>query len=288
MKIAFIGLGNMGLPMAQNLLKAGYELTVYNRTKAKAEPLQSQGAKVADTPRQAAEGADVVISMLSDDAALEQVVFEEDGLMAGLREQGIHLSMSTIGVDMACKLKRAHNERNQTYLSAPVMGRPDAAQAAKLRILLAGPESARKQVLPIVEKLGQEVFEISEESEQGNVVKIAMNFLIASMLETLAEAQALVKKNGVDMYTFMSVVNGFFQSPIYKNYGAIMTDQKFEPAGFKMRLGLKDVNLALHAAQNVGADLPLGELIQRDFIHGIEEGRGEMDWTAIALNYLLE
>ncbi|WP_010502689.1 NAD(P)-dependent oxidoreductase [Paenibacillus elgii] len=281
MEVSFIGLGNMGFPMAQNLLQAGYELIIFNRTPEKAEPLMHQGARYAGTPLEAAKESNLVITMLSDDAALEEVVMGPNGILNGLPEKGIHISASTISVDLARKLSTSHAERKQYFVSATVLGRPDAAKAAKLRILLAGPEQARQRAIPVLAAMGQEIFEIGDHGEEGNVVKIGVNFLIASMLEALSEAQLMVEKYGVEPARFMDVVNALFQSPVYQNYGAIMTEQRFEPAGFKMKLGLKDVELAIKAAQSVHAPLPLGQLIQNHFSVGMAQGYGEMDWTAL-------
>lgn len=281
MKITFIGLGNMGFPMAQNLLNAGYELIVYNRTYEKVAPLIAQGARFAKTPLEAAKESDIVITMLSDDAALEQVVMGPDGILNGLPERGIHISASTISVEMARKLSAVHEERSQYLISATVLGRPDAAKAAKLRIILAGPEEARQRVIPIMETLGQEIFVIGDHSEGGNIVKIGVNFLIASMLEALSEAQLMVEKYDVEPARFMNVVNALFQSPVYQNYGAMMTERRFEPAGFKMKLGMKDVELAIKSAKTVNASLPLGHLIHANFGEGMARGYGELDWTAL-------
>lgn len=223
----------------------------------------------------------MVITMLSDDAALEEIVEGPNGILNGLSEKGIHISASTISVDLARELSAAHAERKQYFVSATVLGRPDAAKAAKLRIILAGPEQARQQLIPVLEQLGQEIFEIGDYSEEGNVVKIGVNFLIASMLEALSETQLMVGKYGIEPARFMDVVNALFQSPLYQNYGAIMTEQRFEPAGFKMKLGLKDVALAIEAAQSVQAPLPLGQLIHHHLSEGIAHGYGEMDWTAL-------
>ncbi|WHY20405.1 NAD(P)-dependent oxidoreductase [Paenibacillus sp. G2S3] len=285
MKISFIGLGKMGFPMAQNLLEAGNELIVFNRTREKAQPLIDQGAHYSETPLEAAQKSDMVITMLSDDAALKEIVEGPNGILNGLSEKGIHISASTISVELARKLSAAHAERKQYFVSATVLGRPDAAKAAKLRIILAGPEQARQQLIPVLEQLGQEIFEIGDYSEEGNVVKIGVNFLIASMLEALSETQLMVEKYGIESARFMDVVNALFQSPLYRNYGAIMTEQRFEPAGFKMMLGLKDVALAIEAAQSVQAPLPLGQLIHHHLSEGIAHGYGEMDWTAL-IRYL--
>ncbi len=279
-KITFIGLGNMGLPMAQNLLHAGHQLILYNRTYDKAASLIAQGAEFAQTPREAAAG-DLVITMLSDDTALEQVVMGADSIVQGMPTNGIHISASTISVEMAQKLSAVHEKQEQHFISATVLGRPDAAKAAKLRIILAGPETARQRVIPVLQALGQEIFQIGDVGASGNVAKIGVNFLIASMLEALAEAQLMVGKHGVEPAVFMNVVNALFQSPVYQNYGAIMTERRFEPAGFKMKLGIKDVELARQAAKAVNAPLPLGDLMQSHFAKGMAQGYGDLDWTAL-------
>jgi 3-hydroxyisobutyrate dehydrogenase-like beta-hydroxyacid dehydrogenase len=286
MKIGFIGLGNMGLPMAQNLLKAGYDLIVYNRTPDKASPLTELGVPLAASPKQGSIDCDAVITMMADDKALEAVTFGDDGILNGLGEGGIHISSGTISVALAAKLSEVHKTKKQHYLSAPVIGRPDAAKNAKLRILLAGPEIARQEARPILEALGQQIFDFGNESSKANAVKLGVNFLIVSMLESFAEVQALIAKHDIEPKEFMDVVYAFFQSPVYQNYGTIMTEQRFDPAGFLMTLGLKDVGLALDAARDVNAALPLGELVQKNLEQGVAAGRGELDWTALLLNYL--
>ena len=286
MKIAFLGLGNMGTPMATNLMDAGYGLVLYNRTAQKAGAFLERGARLAETPRETVTGCDIAITMLANDDAVEQVVFGSDGLIHGLPENSIHISSSTISVDLARKLSSEHESRNQDFVSAPVIGRPDAAKAAKLRILLAGRETVRKKVMPVLECLGESIFEIGDECEKSNVVKLCNNFLLVSMLDSIAEAQALVERYGINPSDFMDIINAFFQSPVYKNYGAIISERRFDPAGFKLKLGLKDVNLVLQAAQGVGAPLPLGEAIRDHFELALENGNGELDWAALLLNYI--
>jgi len=286
MKIAFLGLGNMGIPMVTNLMGAGHDLVLYNRTAEKADAFIERGAGFAGTPREAAAGCDIAVTMLANDEAVEQVVFGDDGLMAGLAEDAVHISSSTISIDLVRKLASEHEKRNQRFVSATVIGRPDAAKAAKLRILLAGCEAARKQVIPVLNSLGEEIFEIGDDPEKSNVVKLCNNFLLVSMLDSIAETQALVEKYGISPAVFMDIINSFFQSPVYRNYGNIMIERRFDPAGFKLKLGLKDVRLALAAAQNVGAQLPLGETIREHFELGLSNGNGELDWASLLLNYI--
>lgn len=281
MKIAIVGLGNMGRPIAENIMKAGYSLTVYNRTKEKAADLLEKGAEYAKTPRQAAEHADIVLSMLSDDEAVTGVTFGPDGIIAGLSEKGIHISMSTISTALSEQLSAAHSSRGQSFIAAPVLGRPDAAEKAELRIITAGPQEAKKKAEPLFKSLGQQVFDTGEETKTANAAKISVNFLLVSMLEALSESFLMMEKYGLEQKQFLEIANALFGSPVYQNYGTIMSEQKFEPAGFKMSLGLKDTNLALAAAEQVAAKLPLAELAKSHFESGIEQGFGDLDWAAL-------
>ncbi|SDO48254.1 3-hydroxyisobutyrate dehydrogenase [Paenibacillus sp. yr247] len=281
MKVGFVGLGNMGFPMAQNILKAGHELVVYNRTASKADPLILQGAKFCATPAEVAREAGIVLSMLADDTAAEEVVFGANGLLEGLPEGGIHVSTSTISIDLAKRMAEAHQAHGQQCVSANVLGRPDAAEAAELRVMVAGPAKAREKVWPVLEALGKNIFVVGDEVQMANVVKLANNFLIIAMLEALSEALVLVRKHGVDPGQFLEVANSFFRSPIYQNYGRIINERLFEPAGFKMKLGLKDVKLMLQAAEAVSTPLPIADLVRNHFLEGISRGWGDLEWAAL-------
>ncbi|WP_316252457.1 NAD(P)-dependent oxidoreductase [Bacillus sp. YC2] len=281
MNIGMVGLGNMGRPIAENVMKAGYKLTVYNRTKEKAAELLEKGADYAETPRKAAERADIVLSMLADDDAVTDVTFGADGIIAGLSENGIHISMSTISAALSEQLSAAHSSRGQSFIAAPVLGRPDAAANADLRIITAGPAEAKKTAEPLLKSLGQQIFDAGEESKTANAAKISTNFLLVSMLEALSESFLLAEQYGLEQKKFLEIANSLFRSPVYENYGTIMAEQTFEPAGFKMKLGLKDTNLALAAAEKVSLHLPLAELAKSHFEHGIENGLGELDWAAL-------
>ncbi|WP_311379510.1 NAD(P)-dependent oxidoreductase [Bacillus sp. ISL-26] len=281
MNIGMVGLGNMGRPIAENVMKAGYKLTVYNRTKEKAAELLEKGADYAETPRKAAERADIVLSMLADDDAVTDVTFGADGIIAGLSENGIHISMSTISAALSEQLSAAHSSRGQSFIAAPVLGRPNAAEKAELRIITAGPKEAKKTAEPLLKSLGQQIFDAGEESKTANAAKISINFLLISMLEALSESFLLAEQYGLEQKHFLEIANSLFRSPVYENYGTIMAEQTFEPAGFKMKLGLKDTNLALAAADKVSLHLPLAELAKSHFEHGIENGLGELDWAAL-------
>jgi len=282
MEMGFIGLGGMGEPMARNLIKAGHALKIYNRTRSRSEGLVSQGATVAETPA-AASSAGVVASMLADDAAVEGVVFGEHGVLEGLPCGGVHISHSTISVNLSRRLVEAHRQREQFFVAAPVFGRPDAAQAARLIVVAAGPPEAVERCHPALEVIGRKLFVIGPHPHAANTVKLAGNFLIASMLETLGEAFALLRKSGVDPATFLEIMVGsFFQSPVYENYGKIIAEQRYEPAGFKLRLGLKDVRLVMAAAEEAAAPMPIASLIRDNLISGIAQGLGDLDWSAVA------
>jgi 3-hydroxyisobutyrate dehydrogenase-like beta-hydroxyacid dehydrogenase len=272
----------MGEPMACNLIKAGHTLKIYNRTRSRAEALVSQGASLAETPA-AACTAGVAATMLADDAAVEGVVFGENGVLAGLPRGGVHISHSTISTNLSRRLADAHRQREQFFIAAPVFGRPDAAQAARLIVVAAGPAEAVERCHTLLEAIGRKLFVIGPDAPAANTVKLGGNFLIASMLETLGEAFALLRKSGVDPATFLEIMVGsFFQSPVYENYGKIIAEQRYEPAGFKLRLGLKDVRLIMAAADEAGAPMPIASLIRDNLISGIAQGLGDLDWSAVA------
>jgi 3-hydroxyisobutyrate dehydrogenase-like beta-hydroxyacid dehydrogenase len=283
MNIAFIGLGNMGSPMAANLIKAGHKLTVYNRTRSRAEALQSEGARVANTPGEAASGAEVAITMLADDHALESVVFGKGSLLDSLPPNAIHVSMSTISVALSRRLAAAHAERKQHYVSAPVFGRPEAAAAAKLFIVAAGPAAQIDRCRPLFDSMGQKTFIAGDDASGANLMKLAGNFLITAVIEGLAESFALVRKAGLDANLFHEILtSSLFNAPIYKTYGALINSQKFEPAGFKLPLGLKDNRLLLAAAEENSVPMPMASLIRDRFLAALGQGMGELDWSAIS------
>ncbi len=283
MNIAFIGLGNMGSAMATNLLKAGHTLSVYNRTRARADELKPLGARVAATPGEAAAGAEVAITMLADDHALESVVFGKGSLLDSLPPNAIHVSMSTISVALSRRLAAAHAERKQHYVSAPVFGRPEAAAAAKLFIVAAGPAAQIDRCRPLFDAMGQKTFLAGDDASGANLMKLAGNFLITAVIEGLAESFALVRKAGLDANLFHEILtNSLFNAPIYKTYGALINSQKFEPAGFKLPLGLKDNRLLLAAAEEQAVPMPMASLIRDRFLAALGQGMGELDWSAIS------
>jgi 3-hydroxyisobutyrate dehydrogenase-like beta-hydroxyacid dehydrogenase len=282
MDVGFVGLGHMGAPMALNLLKAGHRVTVYNRTRSRADALAAKGAQVADRVADACRG-DALITMLSDDAAVEAVVFGDAGALASLRPNAIHMSMSTISVALSDRLAEAHGNAGQGYVAAPVFGRPEAAAAAKLFIVAAGARELIARCGPLFDAMGQKTFPISEKPSEANLVKLTGNFLIASVLESLGEAFALVRKSGIDPHRFLDVLTGtLFSAPIYHTYGSIIADGRVPADGFKMSLALKDIRLALAAADANTVPMPVASLVRDHFLEGIAQGEGDADWTGLA------
>lgn len=283
MRVAFLGTGHMGLPMARSLMAAGHELTVWNRTRARAEPLAAEGAALADTPAEAAAEAEVALTMLADDAAVEEAVFGDHGIYEALPQGAVHLSCSTIGAAFSRTLADAHQLQRQGYVAAPVFGRPEAAAAAKLKIVAAGAAEDVERCRPLLDALGERTFVVGDEPSAANVVKLCGNFIIASMIETLGESFALARKSGVDAQTLLEVLNAtFFGTPIFGGYARAIAEAKYQPAGFTMALGLKDVRLALAAADEAQVPMPAASLLHDRFLSGVARGRGDHDWSGIA------
>ncbi|EPA9111445.1 MAG: NAD(P)-dependent oxidoreductase [Serratia liquefaciens] len=281
MKIGFAGLGGMGSAMAANLLQAGYGVKVWNRSPQAAQPLVSAGAVQARQPEELAE-VDVLITMLANDAATEQVVVES-GLLQQLRAGAIHINMATVSVALAKRLALLHAERNVGYIAAPVLGRVDVAAAGKLNILAAGDPLLLAKVQPLFEVLGQQTWHFGDESEQANIVKIAANFTLASAIEAMAEGSALVRNYGVSGADYLHMLTStLFASPAYKGYGGLIAEEKFEPAGFKLSLGMKDVGLALEAGANSHTPMPFASVLKDNFLDAVAQGDADLDWSALA------
>ena len=283
--ISFIGLGNMGSNMARNLLRGSAPLFVYNRSKEKANELIKEGAKLLDSPADSFKKANVVLSMLANDKAVEEVNFGPNGLLESIQPGSIHVSMSTISPEISNKLDKIYQEKGAHYLAAPVFGRPDVASAAQLWICIAGNSEAKKRVEPILKLLGQRIDDFGERPENANIVKISGNFMMVSAMEAMGEVFRLAKENGVDPQLLAKFFGEtIFSSIIYQTYGKIISTAAFEPAGLKMVLGLKDIDLFRKAAENSRLTMPLADLLSKLFNEGISKGRGEMDWSAITLS----
>ncbi len=282
MKIAFLGLGNMGTPMARRLLGGGHEVTVWNRTLAKAEPLRAEGAKVSPSVAEAARHAEILITMLADDHAVESAVLHSGGAIETLPRGATHISMSTISVALSKTLAEEHHKRGHHYLAAPVFGRPDAAEAGKLFVATAGEKDSLERCQPVLEAMGQRVFVIGDRPEMANVVKLSGNFLITAVIESLSEAIALVRKYGIDPHEYVDFLTStLFAAPIYKTYGGLIADGQHEKVGFALRLGLKDIRLALAAAESVDAPLPVASLVRDHMLTAIARGFDKRDWSVL-------
>jgi len=282
MKIGFIGLGNMGAGMAANLLAAGHEVTAYNRSQDKVAALAEKGAKPATSVAQACDG-DIVITMLANDAAVSAVTFGDGGIVASLRPGATHVSSSTISVELSERLTAAHSEAGQQFVAAPVFGRPEAAAAAKLFVVAAGTDGALELLSPVFDAIGQRTFVVSDEPKAANLVKLSGNFLIASVIESLSEAMALVAKAGVDKNEYLEILTStLFGAPVYKTYGGLIAREEFEPAGFAAELGAKDVRLVLAAGEALQAPLPIASLLRDRFLALLANGGAALDWSALA------
>ena len=282
-RVGFIGLGNMGAPIAANLIASGCDVSVYNRTASKADPLVEKGASRAGRPRDALVRGGVVFTMLAGDGAVEEIVSGE-GFLDALGPGGVHVSMSTISPALARRLAAQHAQSGSAYVAAPVFGRPDAAAARKLWICVSGPAAAKERVRPLLTFLGQGLFEFGEEPAAAHVVKVAGNFLIAAAMEAMAEAFALSEKNGVAperAADFFSQT--LFACPIYKNYGGTIVARRFTPAGFRLPLGLKDVELALAASDETRVPMPVASLLRDRLLTALARGRQDLDWSALAI-----
>lgn len=283
-QIAFIGLGKMGFPLAHHLLEAGYPLAVYNRSKEKADPLVKKGASLLNSPREALQHASIVITMVSNDAALEEIVYGPQGFGQALKEGDIHLSMSTIAPAMSRRLEAYHQERKAFYVAAPVMGRPEAAKERKLWTAVAGNSQAKQKVRPLLELMTQQVFDFGEQAEQANVTKLLCNFLIFSAIESLAEALTLAEKSQIDVQSFWALISQtLFACPVYKIYGQVIVDQNYEGGDFKMSLGYKDLHLLLELAHETKTPLPFAHLLSDRFVSALAKGHENLDTPAFTL-----
>ncbi|HEY6394646.1 MAG TPA: NAD(P)-dependent oxidoreductase [Candidatus Binataceae bacterium] len=286
-QVGFVGTGAMGLPIANNLIEAGHQLRIYNRTIEKASPLAAKGARLMTSAGETATPGGIVFTMLSDDGAVEGVSIGDHGLAARLAPGGIHVSMSTIAPATARKLAAYHRERGSVYVAAPVFGRPQAAAARQLSVCLAGPKPAIDRVQPLLEATSRRVFNFGDDPGAANVVKLCGNFLIASAIEAMSEAFAMAEKAGVERTKVHELLSSsLFACPVYQGYGEAIANKRHEPAGFRLALGLKDIELALRTARELTMPLPTASLVRDRFLAAMAKGRADMDWSALALGAL--
>ncbi|BAL26964.1 NAD(P)-dependent oxidoreductase [Azoarcus sp. KH32C] len=283
--VAFIGLGAMGAPMARNLIAAGFAVTIYNRSRGPAEAFAAEGVRIAASPADAVEPGGIVVTMLANDAALEAVTLGEDGFAARLGAGGMHISMSTVSAETSRRLAIEHAKLGSKLLAAPVFGRPEAAAARKLWICQSGSDDAKERAQPVLAALGQKIHDFGTDPGAANVVKLSGNFLIFSAIEALSEALALAEKNGVDREVLVSFFGEtIFNCPIYQNYGRMLAQRSYEPPGFKLELGMKDMRLVRNVAEDAQVPMPLADLLHARLLTALAKGRGGMDWMAIELS----
>ncbi|MET0255954.1 MAG: NAD(P)-dependent oxidoreductase [Luteibacter sp.] len=282
MRIGFLGLGAMGAAMASHLVKEGHEVTVWNRSADAAKPLAEQGAKVAGTPAEAAVGAEVLLSMLANDAAVRQVLFD-GGVLDALPDGAVHVNHATISVALARELIEAHEKRGLGYVAAPVFGRPDAAATGSLNIVVSGSPGAVAKAQPLIDALAGKVWPMGEDPVRATIVKIGGNFMIGAAIESMAEATALTRAHGVSAAEFLDVMsNSLFAAPVFKNYGGQIARDTYTPAGFKLSLGFKDVGLARAAAEAERVPMPLGSVLHDTLLESLAQGDGDIDWAGMA------
>jgi 3-hydroxyisobutyrate dehydrogenase-like beta-hydroxyacid dehydrogenase len=281
MDVGFIGLGSMGQAIAANLVKAGHTVRVWNRSRGAVDELVSRGARAAASVREAFAG-DAVISMLADDAAVRAVIL--DGQLLEQAPRGlVHVNMATISVQLAQELVAAHRAHGISYVAAPVFGRPDAAAAAKLHIAAAGDAAAIDRVQPLFDVIGQKTWRFGDDAPRANAVKLGGNFMIASVIESIAESTAMTASYGVEPEAFVQLLTGtLFNAPVFHTYGALIAQQRYEPAGFKLHLGLKDVRLVLAAGEAAHTPMPFASVIRDALLDAIAHGDGDRDWSAMA------
>lgn len=279
MKIGFVGLGKMGTPMARLLLAAGHQVTVWNRTRARAEALAAEGALVADTPAQAAQAGEAVLTMLFDDAAHQEVMFGPDGLLDALPPAALHISLSTISVALSERLTAEHARRGQCFLAAPVFGRPNVAEQGKLWIVAAGPADAVAKARPLLESLSRGISVVGPEPRQAHAVKLGGNFLISAMIHSLGESFVYAAAQGIEPEVFLETVNSaLFQSPFYAAYAQVMLHPPQQP-GSTMALGEKDLHLLQEAAASRHVRLSLADNLAEIFAQARQSGLAGEDWA---------
>lgn len=280
MDVGFIGLGQMGRAMAANLVKAGHKVRVWNRSRGPVDELVKLGATPAATPADAFRG-DAVVTMLANDAAVRDIILG-NRLLDGARGT-VHVNCATISAALAQELAGLHEAAGIGYVAAPVFGRPDMAEAGKLNVVVAGKPDAVSRVAPLFDAIGQKAWPLGDDPVRANVLKIAGNFMIAAALETMGEATALARAYGVETAAFLDILtNTLFASPVYKGYGAIIAEKRYEPAGFPLPLGFKDVGLALAASQDAHVPMPFAGVLRDSFLDALAQGGTEKDWASIA------
>ena len=281
MKVGVIGLGAMGSGLAESLLRAGHQVVVWNRSKPPLEPLRAKGAHAVDAPADAF-AADAVVTMLANDEAVREVVLD-GGLLKHADGGTVHVMSATISVALAKELEEVHAKERVALVCAPVLGRPDVAEKGELNVLAAGAPAALAKVRPVLEAIGRKTWILGEQPHKANVAKLGTNYMIAATIELLAEVFAFTEKSGLDPKVFFEMAtNTLFAAPAFKTYGGLILERDFEPAKFKLKLGLKDVRLALAAGEAAEVPLPFASVLRDNFLDAIANGAADKDWAAMS------
>jgi len=280
-KVAMVGLGRMGTGIARNILKAGFELTVFNRSPEKMRPLVDVGARACASPREAAEGTDIVVSCLFDDASVFEMLSGGDGLLTGLSPNAIHVGATTIspqGVDKLAEMHRTHGSR---YVAGPVLGRPDVAAAGSLTTLVAGEPSAVARAEPVIKSYASTMINVGERHGMANSLKLIMNFMFSAIIELIGEVRVFAEKSGVDQELTLALVSGVFGQQGIKGYAKRIFDRNFDEVGFDLGMATKDVHLIAQAAEAVQAPLSFGAVLSEKVVAAAANGLQSKDWAAI-------
>lgn len=281
-KIAFLGLGNLGAPIAESLIGSGFDVTVWNRTLSKAQPLAKLGAKIVENAIDAITPGALVFSVLADDAVLKEVFSPE--LVKKIGKNGVHISMSTISPDTSRQLSKIHDEYEAIYVAAPIFARPEAVRAGTGNICLSGNADAKERIKPVLQTFVKGIFDFGDDPGAANVIKLAGNFMIAASLEMMSEAFTMAEKNGISRQSIYEMLTQtLFAAPIFQNYGRIVAQHGYETVAFGLPLGLKDVNLTLQTASKVNVPMPMADLVRNRLISAIGKDRAHLDWSALAL-----
>lgn len=284
MKVGFIGLGNMGLPMAQNILKAGFPLWAHNRTKEKGTSLLEKGCRWASSPAELAAECDVVVSMVANDAALNEIVDGPSGIMRSSKKPSMHISMSTVSPDLSTALEKKHQEKGIAFLAAPVSGRPERAKEGTLWIFLSGDSKAKQLASPILEAMSTKVFDLGEHPSQASLFKLCNNFMILSLIESFSEVAAMLEKGGISTEKAAKIWgSSIFDSPVFHSYTPMLCKRNFADGGFALDLGLKDMRLLQACADKSQVPMPFLSDLHEKLITCMNLGRQKYDWSAIAL-----
>lgn len=280
-KVGFIGLGRVGLPLARNVLKAGFDLKVYNRSADKMEPLLQEGAVGTSSPKEASTDVDLVFSCLMDDQSMFDFTLGDDGILAGLKPGGIHVGMATISPGCAAKLAEHHKKHGSIYIASPVVGRPDSAEAGTMTLYVAGDKEVVDRCDKVLASFATKVIWVSEDHKVANSVKLANNFVVVALIELFSEVYAFAEKSGIDFDLMQTLLRIILDHPAIHGYVENIPTRNFVPPGFDLASGFKDVQLMLQASTDVSAPLPFASVAREKFLTAVAQGMENHDWSAI-------